>query len=220
MRAWLFTLTAFALSGCSYSISKTNGDMIPASGQGMLSFATVNRYILQPKCVSCHGTQGGVRLENYGDFLTNRNAIEKTVFQTGTMPKAPVSALSQTQLKLLRDWLDAGAPEIGSGAQMPQPEEPPLEPTFISIKTRIFEAKCFVCHSVGSDDMEAADIPLDTVGALSEWIVPGNPSQSKLVKMMLPTAKKRMPPRKSNIAPLTEEELSVVSRWIELGANP
>ena len=50
-------------------------------------------------------------------------------------------------------------------------------------------------------------------------IVPGDPDESGLVLVTLPTARKRMPPPKSGLAALKPEEIEIVKQWITNGAK-
>lgn len=99
---------------------------------------------------------------------------------------------------------------------------------FSSIRLKVFEPKCIVCHSPGSDSPKAAKIPVDTIEALTApgdgeeeaLVVPGDPDKSYLLVLIHPDTRKRMPPRKSSVAPVTPDELAVIRAWIKEGAQP
>ena len=223
-------------SGCSFSYDKTAGGRmdVPSYRSGQVSFALVDQYVFQPKCTGCHNATrsgGNVRLDGFANVSANLADIRNDVLVKGSMPKAPVSALSDAQRNLLQSWLDAGAPEkVAGGDVVTLPLDQPLRPVFSSIRQKVFEPKCLVCHSPGSDSPKAAKIPVDTLEALTAspesgdeddtLVVPGKPDKSYLLVLINPDTRKRMPPRKSAVAPVTPEELSVIRTWIAEGAQP
>ena len=117
-----------------------------------LSFQLVQQGIFSPRCVSCHGTSGGVSLESYASVKANLSKIERVALVDKVMPPPPKPSLNSSEQALLRAWIDAGAPETPDPGATPTPTPtplPPLEPKFASIKKRIFEQRCTGCHSVG-----------------------------------------------------------------------
>lgn len=85
----------------------------------------------------------------------------------------------------------------------------------------ILEAKCVACHSQGGVpgrlDLSSREAALRS-GALGAFIVPGRPDQSLLVTRIAsaPAHLKAMPPVGQQV---TTEEIGVLRRWIEQGAN-
>ena len=87
----------------------------------------------------------------------------------------------------------------------------------------VFAKNCAKCH--GSDD-KAADLGLDSAIALSEAnadgtiIVPGSPEESELFKRVsLPADDGDIMPPIDAGDPLTQEQIGLIRRWIEEGAN-
>ena len=87
----------------------------------------------------------------------------------------------------------------------------------------VFAKNCDKCH--GSDD-KAADLGLDSAMALSEAnadgtiIVPGSPEESELFKRVsLPADDGDIMPPIDAGDPLTQEQIGLIRRWIEEGAN-
>ena len=84
-----------------------------------------------------------------------------------------------------------------------------------------FRKYCLGCHA--GDDETKGGLGLQSFTALMEGgdsgkvIVPGKSSDSRLVKMMLGTAKPKMPP-KDALQPKAEE-IELVRRWVDLGAH-
>lgn len=177
-----------------------------------LSFANVHGLIFTPRCVSCHGTSGGVNLETYASAKSHLTRIEKAAIVDRTMP--PFAPLTEGEMKFLSAWIKAGAPEM---PEMPVQPPPPLEPTFGSIKERIFKTKCLSCHSPGHS---AHRIPLETreelIDSPLELVIPGDPDESGVVISITRTDDKRMP---LLLPALTPEEISVIRQWILEGAD-
>ena len=84
----------------------------------------------------------------------------------------------------------------------------------------ILSDKCFACHGPDSGTREA-DLRLDTAEGAHEWaVVPGDPDDSTVVSRITETDPDlRMPPRESKKPPLTADEIAVIRRWIEQGAE-
>lgn len=146
--------------------------------------------------------------------------IETSVFSPNPKKKMPPSnPLTTAQLDFLKRWMEAGAPE----GELPPPPPPPeeLKPTFASISKLLFTPLCFTCHSPNGT---AFLTPLDNLTELIEgarpMIVPGKPDDSKLMKSLIRTDKKKMPPLDSGVRELTPGEISTVRQWIAEGANP
>lgn len=212
-----FTLL-LPLFGCNYTkLKDPNGSdntrfSLPADQRADLSYGLVARRVLIPKCVSCHGTSGGVSLENYSDTLRHLDAIKRTVFETRSMPKQ--GALDDRELSILWTWMEMGAPENAENGE-PGPQLPPLEGTYDSIAKNIFEPKCVACHSAGNS---AARIPLtkdELLNSPLELVIPGNADESGLVIAVERTDDKRMPPAKDGYSALKAEEMQAIREWIQ-----
>lgn len=172
-----------------------------------VSFEMVKREVFIPKCISCHAGTNGVDLRNYESTFAHLNSIEHSVFQTKSMPRAPVTRLNKRQLEILNAWIEAGAPEI------PEKTESPTS-GFALIKKEIIDMKCISCHS-GSE--HAAHIPLGTrEDLLNSLLVPGRPLESSFYTITLPGAMNMMPP--IGVDPLTEKERKLIHDWISEGA--
>ena len=85
--------------------------------------------------------------------------------------------------------------------------------------------RCFACHGPDAGSREA-DLRLDTrEGALADLgggaaVVPGDPDASLLwQRVTADSDRRRMPPVDAHVAPLDEDELALVRRWIEEGAE-
>src|SRR2546427_30942 len=88
-----------------------------------LNFGWVKQQVLQPKCLSCH--RHADDFDTYADTRPLLVEIQRRIHAIGTddqMPPAGKPQLTDDELKLLDDWLAAGAPEKG-------PAITPLPPT-------------------------------------------------------------------------------------------
>lgn len=226
------------LSSCSYlgpsDPTLTSAPELTPQQKAQLSYESVQQSVFVQSCTSCHGSLGGINLETYENVKRNLSAIQRSVFETKTMPKG--QSLSREQLATLKAWIDLGAPEkAGQGNPTPTPDptatpEPTPEPTpsatpealkatFESIKQNILTTKCIYCHS-GSG--QAKHIPIDSVDALinspRELVIPGNADESGLVLAIEREDDKRMPP--PNVGKvLSDEQKEVIREWITNGAS-
>ncbi|MEK6703732.1 MAG: PSD1 and planctomycete cytochrome C domain-containing protein [Planctomycetota bacterium] len=93
----------------------------------------------------------------------------------------------------------------------------------------ILSDRCFLCHGVDPGKRQA-DLRLDLrevavaqregKGKPRAAIVPGEPGKSELWQRLTShDAAESMPPRTSNKKPLSSDELAIVKRWIEEGAE-
>lgn len=213
----------FILISCNYRIDKAqnNGPVsAPRELLETISFQQLKKEVFVPKCISCHGNAGGVNLESHASAHRHMNAIQRSVLQTKSMPKAPVSPLTDRQLELMIAWVDAGGPEHARGGgvhELPETQTPsdPNALNFQKISEKIIERKCLSCHMAGE---HAASIPLDTrEQLLAKLVVPGKPEESLFYTITIPGAMNMMPPYP--VSPLTNKERKLIEKWIREGAN-
>jgi uncharacterized membrane protein len=222
---------SFFMTSCSaiYPMMGIKGTDTPPGNQekpspemlSKISFSDVMTEVFQPKCITCHGSSGGVSLVDFQSARQFLKEIEQAALIENRMPKSPVSPLTDRERLILRAWIDAGAPERPAvGEPKPLPPEPVLEATFDSIRSQILEKKCVLCHKAGG---KAERIPLSTredlLNSPLEIVIPGNPEESMLMIVTQAGARKPMPPKSSGITPLTAEQIDIVGRWILNGAK-
>lgn len=85
----------------------------------------------------------------------------------------------------------------------------------------ILSDKCFACHGPGGTKAET-DLRLDLRPAAvkAKAITPGKPEASELLARVASSdADLRMPPPESKLEPLTKQEIELLRRWIEAGAE-
>lgn len=214
-----------SFGACNYRIEKMpleNSDTLNkiSKDPANLSFIAVREYIFKPRCLICHGTRNDIDFNSYSNVKNRLGDIQRKALFEKSMP--PNQPLNEGENNLLSAWIDIGAPEFGSGGTIPTPPPiDPLEPKYSSIRNVIFQNRCIVCHSPGQP---AEKVPLNTLEDLldspRELIIPGNADDSGLIVALSRTDDKRMPPPQSGQPPLTFDEISIIKKWINDGAQP
>lgn len=82
---------------------------VPAPSTPELTFASVYERVLQPSCVGCHGSRGGVNLETYTAVIDHKHDLVE-VLEKRTMPPRSRPPLTEEQRDHLLAWIQAGAP--------------------------------------------------------------------------------------------------------------
>ena len=150
----VFALFMFFFAvGCNYNNPKDDGLGDGAGfGEEKLEspdFMTVQMALIGPKCLRCHSNAGGNKgesnLESYKNVRAQLNKLAYRVLELRDMP--PQEGLSERQIRLLRNWVDQGAPET----QLPGSEKPDstLEQgpiNWAKIRDKIFVKKYAACH--------------------------------------------------------------------------
>ena len=187
----------------------------------LIPFSKVYDDVFIPRCVRCHGGSSpakGRNFETYGGVQASLQEILFTALVEKTMP--PKSHLSASEADELSEWIKRGAPEEtevappSSGITL---VEAPA--TLASVRHLILETRCYSCHASG----EKADrVPLDNisnfVNGSDPLVIPGDTTdKSKLIKVITQTGKKRMPPPSEGAA-LSDDQVSLIRRWIAGGA--
>ncbi len=157
-KAWpLFILILFTFQSCGFRHLKdgSDGENVEVSAQSELTtsvyYATIEKKILAPKCLSCHsdagGNLGGVNLETYEEALKHIGAIkQKSLIEKSMPPKNP---LNNSEKNLLGSWISSGAP-FDETNQMPSTNQNTtnkITVTWSKIRNKIIENHCIQCHS-------------------------------------------------------------------------
>ena len=218
--AFIYFFSAIVL-GCNYNyLKQSQADLnqqfsMPSEKISELSYNFLNQMVFIPKCISCHGASGNIKLETYSDIISSLPLIQKTVFIDHSMPKR--GFLSNEELSVLWNWIKIGAPE--KSVNNIDPITAPLIPTFESINKHVFQTSCKDCHnSTGSGKR----ILLDKESLMNsplELIIPGSPDESGLVIAIERTDDKRMPSAKEGYSALNDETKLVIRSWIQNGAK-
>ncbi|MEQ1723304.1 MAG: c-type cytochrome [Pseudobdellovibrio sp.] len=125
------------LSSCNYNQSKNkevSGSEVPQkiTSPNELTYKILNDAVIAPACLSCHsdsgGNKAGLNLETYAKVFAKKDLIKDLVAKK-EMPPASREALSDQQIKMIIDWIDAGALENGKIADVEpvKPVEPPAQ---------------------------------------------------------------------------------------------
>lgn len=218
-----------------------------------IDFKLIQEVIIEPHCIKCHDTvrfKGRVDLSEY-DFLiegdSNRlmtsvvvpdypedSRFYKSILPGGGMPQeAP--PLSADLVKLIRLWIEGGAPkeqgQVGSGGVNPPPERPlkvyldrPQLIDYQVIMDNILTPKCIGCHYSDTDDGdilvyfdEGYEALLgDQIFTDKKLITPNSIEESYIFSTVAKLERPYMPP--ANKEPLNGDELSILMLWIMNGA--
>ncbi|ASD63272.1 c-type cytochrome domain-containing protein [Bdellovibrio bacteriovorus] len=94
-----------------------------------------------------------------------------------------------------------------------------LEPTYESISREVFQYSCYDCHHATGTGKR---VPLDKASLLNsplELVIPYNPDESGLILALERNDDKRMPPPDDIYDAVTKEEILIIRKWIENGAQ-
>ncbi|MEY4615675.1 MAG: hypothetical protein RJB66_635 [Pseudomonadota bacterium] len=244
----LLVSAQFLTTGCSYTRYRNsnsdpkNGSPIGVSEAEAIGYAQVYTEVFEPYCIACH-RGGKYPLNNYVETRGLADQIKSSVFTLGSMPRDRV--LPSKERRLLLAWLENGLPEFG---KLPPSKPKPLEPTFTSIRDRIFSVRCGECHVPTSSycqkatDSRATKVdPLDEYrnrescrieltnyqellfgeeAQLKEFVIPGNAAESQLILAIKGSedTSPSMPPKEDGFEWLLPEEIKVIEEWINKGA--
>jgi len=151
----------FLNSSCEYKKYKRNphidknGSTLSKAEMDELGFQKVFNEVFDPYCSSCHRDEKPtinkkIPLNNYAEIFAKIPDIKTSVLVKGTMPKKKI--LPARARSILAAWIELGAPEFG---KIQTPALPPLEPTFSSIRNRIFNVRCSDCHNPQSKECKS-----------------------------------------------------------------
>ena len=225
----VFLLLALATS-CNYKIVKDpqNREIsVPGEMLETVSFEQVKEEVFVPKCITCHGNAGGVNLESHVSAHKHMDAIRKATLESKTMPKAPLSPLSDYQYEVVTAWIDAGGPDRSHrDTQGGIPETPvgpgPVDPngklSFETIKKEVIVKQCLSCHIPGEDGGKVPFVTRENLlSSPLKLVVAGKPEESLFYTITAPGAMNMMPPYPVN--PLSPKQRKMIQKWIAEGAN-
>jgi hypothetical protein len=182
--------------------------------------------ILQAKCVRCHGgdskkssldlstSRGILAGGESGPVLVPSDLKKSAIYQQiarGKMPPGNLERLSDSQVAMIRHWIEAGAPLTDNRPEITQHD-------IIPIMLR----HCTVCHGrrrqeAGLDLRNKATMLAG--GKSGPAIVLGKPDESLLIKKIRGGL---MPPKENLLntgtRPIRESDFNRLIRWIELAA--
>ena len=171
MNKILIFVSFLFLLGCNYNQSKNPVSLKDQEPQKItspdqLTYKIINQNVLATACLNCHsasgGNQFGINLETYEKVFAAKDDI-KTAVANKSMPPASQQALSDQQIKMIIDWIDAGALEngkIAGGEPQPDPAPVPVKISFAEVNEKVIITNCTECHSVKGGDQ--GDLNLQT----------------------------------------------------------
>lgn len=183
-------------------------------------------------CLECH-TTGRNAMGTQAQALAIGTSILNEVHSDEMPPKSSgYPKLTDCEKQILETWLDDQAKSRDSvkinqlskcaGANPPEKIEKPdinkLQVSFENLQKYILAPKCLSCHA---HDVKGVETVLDSVDGMKEAGVLGSTAESsKIYQITLPTAKRQMPPAKSGLPRLTDDERLFLKKWLDAGANP
>ncbi|MGZ3769799.1 MAG: hypothetical protein ACXVCP_08965 [Bdellovibrio sp.] len=200
------SVVLLALAACNYNhVKNENGTSntqgkITASALS-LDFISVQMSVIGPQCMSCHsiagGNKGGLTLETYDQVRSNMNRIYYRSIEKKDMPPNPLTA---DQFDLLKNWIEAGAPEksIRTAAR-------PIKGAinWPVIRDQVLKTSCLDCHSGKTPhaglDFESLDVVRKNINAIFD---------SAIIKQTMPL---------QPYSALSETEKQALMKWISQG---
>lgn len=194
-----------------------------------IAFETDILPLFKSKCWKCHGEtvqKGELALHTpamiqkgseSGAVIVAGKSTESRLYELvkhGEMPPDQQGTLTESEVDLVRRWIDEGA-SFGKGASQA------LAVTQHDV-IPILLLRCTVCHGrhrkEGGLDLHDRDAMLRG-GKSGPAFVPGKPEESLMLKRI---RAEEMPPHQRltevSVKPMDPEETKVLARWIELGA--
>ncbi len=191
-----------------------------------VDFRTQIQPILASRCQDCHhgdAAPANLRLDSPASLLKGSNSgaviapgnsagsllIKRISDRSGKGMPPSGEPLSDAQIALIAAWINQGA----------KVEDSQTSVSFASVQP-IFASACYACHS-GAEPKGGLDLSVKSLalkgGNSGPVIIPGNSSDSRLLKRVLGANGERQMPLAGR--PLTSEQIAVVTRWIQEGAN-
>ena len=211
------TLALSVLAGCRFQLAKvdpagTDDASLSGALTGVPSYATIRKLVLEPECLTCHGTKEPILL-SYEQVRAQLANIEDTTLIEKSMP--PSAALSPLRARLLQNWIRAGAPLEGrdlTGADSPAGPTTPgiVRPvTFQQAWDKVIYPSCAKsCHA--PDNTEGASV----ISNYAEWM------SSKETSFYSVFIDQSMPKPRPGVTPLTQEQKDILSLWFADGMQP
>lgn len=205
--------------------------------------------ILANRCQSCHNDAlrlSGLTLESpsglknggvHGPVVTPGRPQQSRLYRRIAgleKPAMPMDGepLPQSEVDLLRTWIEQGAVWPESVKSSPPKMLSPAPPETLSANAAffkekvqpIFAARCLGCHN---DERKYSGFTMETRSGFLNggWhgpvVAPGRPDESRLYRRVARLEKLYMPlgPGGGTGEPLPQEEVAIIRQWIEGGAE-
>lgn len=224
----------FMVCGCNYQMAKTaslNDSNNFLSSDQIITFDLIQSYSLV-SCKSCHAGNKSPQLISRTDLQSHADLI-LNVIATNAMPPASkgYEPLTLCKKALLKKWIELGSPNestvtVGQIADCKNENHQPNLPVlpialmplnYETLKTRILQPKCLLCHAAGGEQSDLPFFPYKDLMMMDRlWKAPAETSK---VFAEISNKEDGMPPPESKLTSLTDEEIDFVKRWIDAG-NP
>jgi hypothetical protein len=194
----------------------------PTPAAGTAPDYTANIQPLFAKCTACHNATaqtGGLDLSSYdglmkggkdGAVITPNDSANSMLVKIQSSQH--FANLSEDELALVKQWIDAGAPAPQASAAPTETSAAPTgNLTYESTIAGILNAKCVMCHK---GDAAPAKLDMSTYANLIKGgdegpvITPGNSASSVLITVQ----------STKHAVNLTADELALFKQWIDAGA--
>ncbi|MCB0420127.1 MAG: hypothetical protein KDD61_03975 [Bdellovibrionales bacterium] len=194
----LILCSGFVL-GC-HAVHDTPVDERPQQKLSSVGFEQIRKEILEPHCLNCHEK----RHSSYSNYSVVRLASQRILQRIASkdpkkvMPPRSSEGLNEDQIRLLTEWIEAGAPRIANKPSLPEPEN---NVYFDRVKKDLLEPRCIGCHS----HFRSYEIVFSEITSIYSQILNG--------KMPFPQKKGQV------VEPLTQEQFDLMKNWVDGGAQ-
>ena len=178
----------------------------------VVSFEFIKNRVLEKNCISCHPMYS-----IYSEVFKDKVSIVNSVL-SNRMPKN--SKPLPFELKnALETWVESGAPKNREGnddEDNGDNEETGLEPIWKSISKNILFPKCVQCHNPNGEGSFLDLSSIEKIKEKKDYIIgdPGNAEMSLLYEVITDPFEP-MPPQRSGLDRLNQEEINVIIEWIK-----
>ncbi len=245
MRGWSYItickiiLVCLFLTNCNYKSQKIDlnigGNNTNLSADLLINDELVMSYSLR-SCQKCHAGAKQPTLDTAAAVKANITKVLAEVTSGDMPPPEEPIKLDACQKALVQAWADGSTKKVGEITECKSVAPPVITPVppiipielmalnFETLKTKIIEPKCLHCHNPKGDDWEAALVSFETyadvaTGEYSKyWAAPATTSKVyEEITYNHETEDDGMPPKDSNTARVTKEEMDFIVRWIDAG---
>ncbi len=162
--------------------------------------------VFKSRCSACHGSAGGFKAESYADVMkavTPGNADGSLLYTVQAGGGHP-GKFTDDELARVKQWIDAGAPEQGSGGAAGGQGTGAIAAalTWEGSVQGILRENCALCHGT------AGGFSVKTYADVMKQVKAGDPDGSKLMEVQ----------KLAHPGKLNEQELKQVTDWILAGA--
>jgi mono/diheme cytochrome c family protein len=204
----LLSLLLLTLAACKVQTGTDESSQFKvfSYADSQVNFAVIKENVLVPQCLQCHSWSTNETEFNKRIVAGNPELSEVyKMLKSGQMPSGKPRLTNQS-LQLVEQYII----HVNSNA-VPKPI--PLAPTYSSLKVNIFEKSCIRCHN---PDVLVKH-PKRPLFTSKEAIVAKYKDIIYSVTDAWMMNDNEMPPEKSKIPRLTDEEINMLKEWQQSG---